>query len=211
MRKHWTWLIGLVAAELIVAMLLSRVDLPASVTGMAPIRWLSAVAPVIANFDSLPNVSKAVPLYLAITVLLLPLKVLFWSLWLRSGSLNLITFVPSPMRAPSTSAADFVLDKPVPTVRTGFSFRGFVVSLFFMLICGLITMAYLNWGWDLAEGKSPGLPSIQSSYEHISQGGFALWLSWGYRVMVVAFLIACFLQTFLEFFTLFGFRARKAS
>jgi hypothetical protein len=209
MRTHWTWFIGLLLAELALALLLPALDLPDDAPRRWPVSSIASFAPVISNFGSAPGIDPTVPVYIAITLVLSPLKVLFWILWLRSDSgKRLAVFVPSPRRFTSRTVDDFVLDrntrdKEEHTQAESLSAKGFVYSvLLAVLFIGGVYM-YLNWGWELTEGKAATLPSIRASYLGIASGGFSLWANWGARNVVGAFFLAVVVMIAREYVLLF--------
>lgn len=208
MAVHWTWFIALLLAELGLALTLPELGLTKETARTWPISSVAAFAPVILNFGSLPDADPSVPVYLAITLLLTPFKVLFWVLWLRSDfGMKLSVFVPSPRRSPDKSVGDFVLDRrsgPQEEPRAGaFSIKGFVYSIVLAVLFIAFAFMYLNWGWELADGKTASLPSIGSSYRDIAQGGFSMWASWAPRNVVGAFFLAVVVMIIREYVLLF--------
>ncbi len=80
MTKHLPWFAAIVLVEFVLAQTLSNPAYVPGRIGLAVMKIAEKFAPVVANFSALPDIYPGVPVYLGITVLLIPAKAVFYLL-----------------------------------------------------------------------------------------------------------------------------------
>ncbi len=206
MLRHWIWFIGLMIFELVLAMWLSGANIPPETLNTWPWAAIAEVAPVITNFAAIPGVNAGIPIYLAITLLLTPLKIAFWVIILRSNGGNYAQWVPSPRYRTESKIGEYLLGKTDTPSSAAmekrdvdrFNLRGCIVSILVVLFSIACFLIVLSWG-----RTSPyDLSATRASYVQIAAGGISLWLSWGFRNLFAAFVGAVVLLIFHQYWLL---------
>src|SRR5437868_3334281 len=85
MKIYWKWFVGLLAFEFLFALSVHGPVLTSHPWLNVFVHAAERIAPVIGRFDSVAKDPEAVRTFLALTVMLLPLHVAFFFIWLNSS------------------------------------------------------------------------------------------------------------------------------
>jgi hypothetical protein len=171
--------------ELLLALLLSA-------TWVKDVPWLLAfaagvekVAPIVGQFDRIARYPEGLRVFLALTVLLLPLKVWLAYMWFGSRKGVYGQFVVSPLsREKDLKPRDFITDTSpeisrVRDVKKQRSWPAIIlVSVAILAMAAGVMVFFLYFGYSVAEGKPESLPSLKGAYSSIAYGGIPLWIAW---------------------------------
>jgi hypothetical protein len=207
MKHVWQWFVGLHVFELVAALWLAESALARHPLVVKLVRAIDGIAPAVGNFDSASHDVAAVRFFLALTLCLLPYKVLFWFLWLNSDRwANYRHFVVSPLTHDRPTTGDFV-QAPVAAERTDAPRR----SMLNRVVWSLLTLGMSAMGWWLVfdygfevRDSIDTLRRIERRQQAIMAGGFAMWLNWSvFLLNFSAALLAvgiCVLRDYFYFF-----------
>jgi hypothetical protein len=184
-RKFWKSAALLYGLELLLALLLSAAWVKNVPWLLAFAAGVEKVAPIVGQFDRIARYPEGLRVFLALTVLLLPLKVWLAYMWFGSRKGVYGQFVVSPLsREKDLKPRDFVTDTSpeisrVRDVEQQRSWTAVVfVSVAILAMAAGVMFFFLDFGYSVAEGKPEYLPSLNSAYRSIAYGGIPLWLAW---------------------------------
>lgn len=145
--------------------------------------------PVIENVKYVTDRSLEASTYVALTLLLLPVKIWLMSVWIRRPSMAR-HWIVTPFNRISYSVAESLLDhegNPAPKGSTNSSFRAWFRTIAFILVGLLVTTAllFLFAGEGLRHGEHQA-SLLNRQMAAFSAGGFQLWALWSVTMVWVA-------------------------
>lgn len=187
---HYQWFIGLLALEA----LLSIIDLSNISIVNALSKSLSEIFPVVMHFDGEAKNFQIARNYIAVTILLLPGKILFGYLWLQHKR---------------GEALRTVLVSPYSENRSLFAKVIFLVG-----ICAITLGAswYVLWGFgdDSFGDYTRSLLSQRNKYALVLRNGLPMWLSWALmHMMILGFAWGAFVLTIKEWLGYLGILSKQ--
>jgi hypothetical protein len=193
---------ALYGGELFLASILSR-DWVSNATALVSFAdALKPIFPVIGHFDRIARYPEGLRVFLAITILLLPVKMLFiYKCFTASDRLNYRHFVVSPFsREKGLKPSNFVVDispesgdkykeDKYKKQRSLLSvvFSSFMIVLFSVFV---LFVMMVGFGAEIPKGKAALLTSLGAKYNAIRFGGLGVWLVWACGQMTVCAAVA---------------------
>jgi hypothetical protein len=214
---HHSWFAALNVAELALAF-----AIPANAFEKMPwtgdfAAWLADYVHVINRFDSIAVSPDRTELYLALTVCLVPLKILFFFIWLnRDRLVNYLSMVVSPLTNARPTVSDFVLSadserRPEIQKRAAIGeprplLERVAWSLAILAFAALMVFdaGYL-FGYEIPKGATNDLRSVQIKYRAIAEGGLSMWFWWAFvQLNVVSLVLAAAVCVLRDYAVWFG-------
>jgi hypothetical protein len=203
---YWRWLVYLLLFELWLAHFIPPTVLTDFPVFNKIVEWMQPFAPVLGYIGNKVTHPESVRFYVAVTLILFPLKVAYWYWWLnhdRLGGYAHLVISPLTDKTPA-SASDFIKE---PLYRDGFTSRPKQKprSMASRIIWSLLIVMFAGAGMTvmLIAGSTNGLVSTKA-YHAMSAGGAALWFSWSIKITTfAAFLVAvsfCIIRDYAVFF-----------
>ncbi len=206
MKTHWKWFLGMLILELGVATGTPWTVLSDHEVLRNFVRYVGRIAPTVENFAHLGPESETIQFYLAVTILLLPLKILFGYLWLNSDASFRKTLVISPLTIVRPHYSEWALEsKPdeLDKLKDRSMFNRVTLSFVSLVFCaGTYWYVFFSYGSELAEGKTATLRSVRFKYDMILDGGISMWAAWSVTAIAASLVLAiavCIVRDYLVF------------
>ncbi|MDR2189191.1 MAG: hypothetical protein LBE62_14295 [Azonexus sp.] len=181
-----TFAFALYGSELFLALVLSQDWVSKATVLVSLADALKSIFPVIGNFDRIADYPEGLRVFLAITILLMPVKMLFLYKCFIAKESFYKNFIISPFsRDKGVKTSDFVHSRDVSKYKEQRSLLSVAFVSFMIVLFAFGALFECSmYGYEISEGKRT-LVSIEAKYKAIAYGGLGAWLAWSCIQMTV--------------------------